>query len=89
MLVALSKVPHLAMACADFNVLKELRSICTEARLLGSGAVTGLTLDLNHGVLKDFNACDLRSMLSTSRLQRIRVILHPDAIGELVGQANG
>lgn len=82
LLMALHKVPHLAHVCADMQVLKELRSICTETRPLSTGRIAGISVDFSD-VVSSMQRLSLVSVLSTSRLRRLCVVLHLESHGEL------
>lgn len=45
MLIALAKVPHLAIVCSEQHVLKELVATCSEAKRCCAGLITGVAID--------------------------------------------
>lgn len=87
MLVALQKVPHLAHVCAESQVLKELRSICSKARAYSTGLITGLSVDFEH-FISDSQWFEVAVLLSTSKLRRINVVLHLERHGEQDSRQN-
>lgn len=78
----LTTVPHLTRVCVDQHVLKELRSVCSEARLLSGGLFTGLTVNLDKLMSRVFE-CGLSSMLSKCQLRRLCVVLNLEYYGEV------
>lgn len=78
LLDVLSAVPHLASICAEQHVLRELRSISSEARRCSGGLVTSMTLDSrfhSDTPLSALEQSSLLSLLSGNRLSRVVVVL--------------
>lgn len=75
-------VPHLMTVCREAQALRELRSLCKEARLLSSGLFTGLTVQLDKP-LSAMLSLEFPTMLTGCRLRRLCVVLHMEYYGEL------
>lgn len=89
LLATLLTVPHLGIVCINEHLLKELRSVCSEARQWSSGLITGLTMALDKP-LNEMHTVELSTLLSGCQLRRLCVLLHLDLkmYGELLNKHN-
>lgn len=82
LLNTLHTVPRLTQICLAGNILRELRSTCTEARLLCVGLITGLTIVCRRSIPAADHSL-LLSFLRGCRLRRFSVALYLQDHGEI------
>lgn len=85
LLDTLHRIPHLLNTISSEHLIKELRSICSEARLSAVGLITGLTVDFDDtctGPCSNLQTSTLHTLLKGNTLKRMCVVIHLERHGE-------
>lgn len=75
LLLVLQKVPHLASVCLTQHALKELRSICSDARFQATVHIIDVQVGFGEPS-HDLHTPSLSSLIVSGQANRLAVILH-------------
>lgn len=78
---SLRRVPQLLMECSRQNVLKELRSLCREARVAATAEVTRITVNVDEPVWSG-ELQEMANFLTGCSVRCLTVVLHSISFGE-------
>lgn len=81
LLAILRGAPRLLEVCKELGALHELRSACSESRLLATAEITRLIVDCEQPDIS-FGLRQLQPLLTFCRLRCLEIALHEDYYGE-------
>lgn len=81
LLAILRGAPRLLEVCKELGTLHELRSACSESRLLATAEITRLVVDCEQPDIS-FGLRQLQPLLTFCKLRCLEIALHEDYYGE-------